>query len=156
MSLNNNFNEVDHFWMQHAIELANQAAKASEVPVGAVIVRNQELIGSGYNKPITNNDPSAHAEIVAIREAARKVNNYRLVDTTLYVTLEPCAMCASAMLHARISRVVFGAVDPKAGAIGGAINLFTAHTWNHKIKAEGGLLAEPCGAILRDFFQQRR
>lgn len=144
MILSENFDKSDHIWMQHAISLAKQAALADEVPVGAVIVLDQKIIGSGFNQPISSKDPSAHAEIVAMRDAAKTLNNYRLVNTTLYVTLEPCAMCAGAMLHARIKRLVFATADPKTGAP------------NHKIQCQSGLLGEACSSILRDFFQQRR
>lgn len=154
----NNFSEFDRRYMERALQLAEHAAAHNEVPVGAVLVTNQDLqiIGEGFNQPISSNDPTAHAEIVAMRQAAQKINNYRLLDTTLYVTLEPCAMCAGAMLHARIKRLVFATVDPRAGAIGGAMDLFAANKWNHSISCAHGLLAEPCGTILREFFQVRR
>lgn len=154
----NNFTEFDLHCMEHALQLAATAGSKNEVPVGAVLVSNQDqqIIGEGYNQPITSNDPTAHAEIVAMRQAAQKLNNYRLVDTTLYVTLEPCAMCAGAMLHARIKRLVFATVDPRGGAVGGAMDLFGAAAWNHNVACEHGLLAEPCGEILRQFFQARR
>lgn len=144
--------------MQHALNLAHTAAKQNEVPVGAIIVANQtqEILGTGYNQPIQSNDPTAHAEIIAMRQAAIKLKNYRLLDTTLYVTLEPCAMCAGAMLHARIKRLVFATHDPRTGAVGSSIDLFAAGKWNHSVQCAHGLLAEPCGQILRDFFKARR
>ncbi len=154
----NNFSEFDLYCMTRALELANNAAKLNEVPVGAILVTNHDsqIIGQGFNKPISTNDPTAHAEIIAIRQAAQALNNYRLVNTTLYVTLEPCAMCAGALLHARINRLVFATPDPKAGAIGGAMNLYSAAMWNHSISCAHGLLSEPCGNILREFFKARR
>ncbi|HSX19830.1 MAG TPA: tRNA adenosine(34) deaminase TadA [Gammaproteobacteria bacterium] len=154
----NNFTEFDLHCMQRALLLAETAAKHDEVPVGAVLVNNgdQQIIGEGYNQPISSNDPTAHAEIIAMRQAANKMSNYRLVDTTLYVTLEPCAMCAGAMLHARIKRLIFATPDPRAGAVGGAIDLFDAAQWNHNVTCAHGLLAEPCAEILRQFFQARR
>lgn len=154
----NNFNEFDLACMTRALQLANDAAALNEVPVGAVLVTNHDsqIIGQGFNKPISTNDPTAHAEIIAIRHAAQALNNYRLVNTTLYVTLEPCAMCAGALLHARINRLVFATPDPKAGAIGGAMHLYSTATWNHNISCAHGLLAEPCSNILRDFFKARR
>ncbi len=154
----NNFNEFDLQCMQRAIALANFAAESNEVPVGAVLVDNQtqNIIGEGYNQPISSHDPTAHAEIVALRNAAQHVQNYRLIDTTLYVTLEPCAMCAGAILHARIKRLVFAAPDPKAGAIGGAMDLYSAHSWNHSVICQHGLLADVSAEILRSFFKARR
>lgn len=158
MMSKNNFTDFDLHCMQRALQLAGDAAAKNEVPVGAVLVSNQDLtiIGEGFNQTISSCDPTAHAEIVAIRQAGQKINNYRLVNTTLYVTLEPCAMCAGALLHARIGRLVFATPDPKAGAIGGAMQLYAAASWNHAIKCEHGLLADPCAAILREFFQARR
>lgn len=153
---NNFFTSEDTYWMQQALSLAHDAARADEVPVGAVIVKDEQLIGSGFNQPISTQDPTAHAEIVAMRSAAKFLNNYRLVDTTLYVTLEPCAMCAGAMLHARIKRLIYAASDPKAGAIGGVIDLYASTLWNHQVTCAGGLLAEPCGHVLREFFKARR
>lgn len=152
------FSEFDLHCMQRALQLAELAVTHNEVPVGAVLVSNkeQQIIGEGFNQPIRSNDPTAHAEIIAIRQAAKNINNYRLVDTTLYVTLEPCAMCAGAMLHARIKRLVFATVDPRAGVVGGAMNLFSSAAWNHSISCDHGLLAEPSAAILRKFFQARR
>lgn len=152
------FTEFDLHCMQRALQLAERAAQENEVPVGAVLVNNQDqqILGEGYNCPISRNDPTAHAEIIAMRQAAEKIKNYRLVDTTLYVTLEPCAMCAGAMLHARIKRLIYATVDPKTGAIGGVMDLFGSATWNHTISCAHGLLAEPSAEILRTFFQKRR
>ncbi len=141
--------------MRMALELAAQAAAAGEVPVGAVVVRDGEVIGRGFNRPITSNDPTAHAEIVALREAAAAEGNYRLPGCALYVTLEPCAMCVGAMVHARIARVVDGARDPKTGACGSLVDL-TALSTNHHTNFEGGVLAEECGAALKSFFSERR
>lgn len=143
-------------WMQAALEAAQQAYALGEVPVGAVVVRGDALIAVGYNRPITTHDPSAHAEMMALRLAAEKLGNYRLPECELYVTLEPCAMCAGAMLHARLKRVVFGAADPKTGVAGGVINLFEHTQLNHQTEVLGGVLAEPCSQLLKDFFAERR
>jgi tRNA(adenine34) deaminase len=143
-------------WMTRALELARSAAAEGEVPVGAVVVRDGEVIGEGWNRPIAAHDPTAHAEIQALRAAAAHSGNYRLVDTTLYVTLEPCAMCAGAMVHARVRRVVFGAPDPRTGAAGSVFNLLQAGQLNHQAEVCGGVLAEESGALLREFFQARR
>jgi len=146
--------------MNLALEQARLARAAGEVPVGAVIVRRGaeglELIASGHNRPITTHDPTAHAEIVALREAARLLGNYRLPACELFVTLEPCAMCAMALMHARFKRVVFGATDPKTGAAGSVLDLFAEPRLNHHTAVTGGVLAEPCGEILRAFFAERR
>ncbi len=156
--IKSDFSTFDQACMRRALELASIAAKHNEVPVGAIIVsnHNQQIIGEGYNQPISQNDPTAHAEIIALRQAALKLNNYRLIDTTMYVTLEPCVMCAGAMLHARIKRLIFATQDPRTGAFGGAINLLNTHKWNHDIDCAHGLLATECGNILRDFFKIRR
>jgi tRNA(adenine34) deaminase len=146
--------------MRLALEQARLARAADEVPVGAVIMRRGaeglELIASGHNRPITTHDPTAHAEIVALREAARRLGNYRLPECELFVTLEPCAMCAMALMHARFKRVVFGATDPKTGAAGSVLDLFAEPRLNHHTAVTGGVLAEPCGEILRAFFAERR
>ena len=147
---------TDQEYMQVALELARQAAEAGEVPVGAVIVRDGEIIGRGSNAPISHHDPTAHAEIQAMREAAATIGNYRLVGCTLYVTLEPCAMCSGAIQHARIARLVYGARDPKTGACGSVIDLMAEDRLNHHTVVEGGVLAEACGAILSNFFAARR
>ncbi len=146
----------DHQCMQLALSLAGLAAAAGEVPVGAVVVRNGQVIAQGRNSPIENHDPSAHAEIQALRAAALALGNYRLPDCELFVTLEPCAMCAGAMLHARLKRVVFGATDPKTGAAGSVINLFAQAQLNHQTLTQGGLLAQESSKMLQDFFRQRR
>ncbi|MEW5757296.1 MAG: tRNA adenosine(34) deaminase TadA [Pseudomonadota bacterium] len=146
----------DESFMTHALYLAERAQAEGEVPIGAVVVYEGEIIGEGWNRPIGTNDPSAHAEIMALRAAGERVRNYRLCDTTLYVTLEPCAMCAGAMLHARIGRLVFGAADPKTGAAGGVINVLAGPHALHKIQVEGGVMAEECGRMLREFFRARR
>ena len=142
--------------MSQALEQARSAAHAGEVPVGAVLVRDGEILGKGGNQSIGACDPTAHAEIVALRAAAACVSNYRLVGSTLYVTLEPCPMCAGAMIHARIARVVFGAADPRAGAAGTVCNLLQTNFLNHRADVAGGLLAAECGTLLREFFRARR
>lgn len=146
----------DEAFMRMALNAAAEAKLAGEVPVGAVVVKDGEVIGIGYNQPITRHDPTAHAEIAALRTAAQAVGNYRLIDCTLYVTLEPCAMCAGAMMHARLARVVFGANDPKTGACGSVVNLFAEKKLNHQTHVVGGVLAEECGAVLSTFFSERR
>jgi tRNA(adenine34) deaminase len=142
--------------MEHALELARCAEQAGEVPVGAVLVRDGELIGEGSNQPIGSCDPTAHAEILALRQAALRVGNYRLVDSTLYVTLEPCPMCAGALVHARVRRVVYGASDSRSGACGTVFNLLQSDVLNHQAEVEGGILAEECASLLQDFFRARR
>lgn len=148
--------ELDRQFMQQALDQAKLAAHAGEVPVGAVLVHDGKVISTGFNQPIGHHDPSAHAEMMAIRAAAQDLANYRLPGTTLYVTLEPCVMCAGAMLHARVERVVFGAHDPKTGAAGSVLNVFSEKQINHQTKVEGGVMAEECGQLLRDFFKERR
>ena len=148
--------ETDVRWMRHALGLAVRASAEGEVPVGAVLVKDGQVIGEGWNRPIIDHDPTAHAEIVALRAGAQALHNYRLVDTTLYVTLEPCTMCAGAMIHARIARLVYGAADPKSGAAGSVANLFAAAYVNHRLEVQGGILAEECGALLSAFFKERR
>ena len=148
--------ELDHQFMQQALDQAKLAAAAGEVPVGAVLVRDGQVISTGFNRPISNSDPSAHAEMMALRAAALDESNYRLPGTTLYVTLEPCTMCAGAMLHARVDRVVFGATDPKTGAAGSVLNVFSEKQINHQTQVEGGIMGEECGQVLRDFFKERR
>lgn len=144
------------FFMREALHLAQQAARVGEVPVGAVIVKNGEIIGRGSNAPISRSDPTAHAEVAALRDAAQRLGNYRLVGCELFVTLEPCVMCVGAMFHARIARVVFGATDPKTGVAGSVLNLFGESRLNHHARIEGGILAEECGKVLSDFFAARR
>ena len=143
-------------WMRSALTLAQRAAGEQEVPVGAVLVYNQEIVGEGWNQPISRCDPSAHAEILALRQAAIRLNNYRLLETTLYVTLEPCAMCLGAMLQARIKNLVFGAWDPKAGAVRSVLQILDVTQLNHRIQWHGGILAEESATLLKKFFQQRR
>ena len=148
--------ERDIAWMRRALELAARAEEEGEVPVGAVLVRDGEIIGEGWNRNIGDANPSAHAEIVAMRAAGKAVKNYRLPDSTLYVTLEPCAMCVGAMIHARIARLVFAASDPKTGAMGGAYDLQSVHAHNHVIEVTGGVLGEEAADQLRSFFRKRR
>src|SRR5690348_15028555 len=148
--------ESDLRWMRHALILAQRAEEAGEVPVGAVVVRDDTLVAEGWNQPISGSDPTAHAEIVALRQAAKVAGNYRLNGHTLYVTLEPCVMCAGAIIHARISRVVFGALDPKAGAVSSVYDVLAVNRLNHAVQCEGAILAQECGAVLRKFFEKRR
>jgi tRNA(adenine34) deaminase len=147
---------TDQDYMQLALALAEEAALAGEVPVGALVVKDGEIVGRGYNAPISGHDPSAHAEMQAIREAAQKLGNYRLTGCTLYVTLEPCAMCCGAIQHARISRLLFGAADPKTGACGSVVNLMAEPKLNHHCEISGGILADECGRILSEFFAAKR
>lgn len=146
----------DEYYMREALSLAHAAECLGEVPVGALVVRDGEIIGRGFNSPIGESDPTAHAEIAALRDAARRVGNYRLPGATLYVTLEPCAMCAGAILHARIARVVYGARDPKTGVHGSVVDLFAVERLNHHTSVEGGVLAEECSRALSAFFAARR
>ncbi len=143
-------------FMREALKLAEQAALAGEVPVGAVVVKDGEIVGRGFNAPISRHDPSAHAEIAALRDAAQRIGNYRLVGCELFVTLEPCVMCVGAMFHARIARVVFGAKDYKTGAAGSVLDLFAQSQINHHATIQGGVLADECGKTLTDFFAMRR
>ena len=152
--LANTPHELD--FMQLALEQAQHAWDLGEVPVGAVVVKDGEVIAVGYNQPIGKHDPTAHAEIVALRAAAEKLGNYRLPGCELYVTLEPCVMCSGAMMHARLARVVYGAADPKTGAGGSVINLFEQEQLNHHTEIAGGVMAEECGDMLRSFFAARR
>ena len=147
---------ADEHAMRIALAQAQSARLAGEVPVGAVILRAGEVIATGFNRPITTHDPTAHAEIVALRQAAQAQQNYRLPECELVVTLEPCAMCAMALMHARFKRVVFGAFDPKTGAAGSVVNLFTQAQLNHQTQVQGGVLADDCGRLLQDFFRERR
>lgn len=166
------FSETDHFWMQRALMLAKLAAKNQEVPVGAVLVVDNQMIGEGWNRPICTHDATAHAEIIALRLGAEKLKNYRLVHSTLYVTLEPCVMCVGAIVHARVERVVYGAPDPKSGAVVSRFQLGDASLYprskmtseprvnspafNHRVEYEGGLLVDECSAVLKEFFRERR
>ena len=147
---------ADESWMREALILAEAAAAAGEVPVGAIVVRDGVIVGRGFNAPIVHHDPSAHAEIQALRDAARRLGNYRLPGCELFVTLEPCAMCAGAMLHARLARVVYGASDPKTGACGSVIDLFAERRLNHHTTVRRGVLQDNCGAVLSAFFARRR
>ena len=146
----------DEQFMRAALELARQAQDAGEVPVGAVVVRDGEIVGRGFNAPISRHDPSAHAEMQALRDAAQRLGNYRLVGCELFVTLEPCMMCAGAIMHARIARVVYGARDLKTGACGSVLDAFAELRLNHHAQVQGGVLAEECGATLSNFFAMRR
>ena len=146
----------DALWMRRALELAAHAEAEGEVPVGALVVRGEEMLGEGWNRPVASHDPTAHAEIVALRQAAERIGDYRLGGATLYVTLEPCPMCAAAIAHARIARLVFGAWDPRQGAAGSVFNLVASNAMNHRVDAFGGVLSEDCGAMLKRFFATRR
>jgi tRNA(adenine34) deaminase len=147
---------ADERWMRRALELAARAEAQGEVPVGAVLVQASEVVGEGWNRPIGACDPTAHAEIEALRAASRALRNYRLPGTTLYVTLEPCAMCAGALVHARVERLVYGARDPKGGAAGSVLDVLGTDRLNHRVTVAGGLLAEEAGALLQRFFRARR
>jgi len=149
-------NDTDEYWMAQALELAARGGEQGEVPVGAVLVLEGELIGSGWNRPVGSHDPAAHAEIVALRAAGALLGNYRLPGTTLYVTLEPCLMCVGAMVHARVTRLVYGATDPKSGAVDSVCRGFELPGLNHRVTSSGGVLADACGEILREFFRERR
>lgn len=147
---------TDEKWMSHALALAAKAEAEGEVPVGAVLVKGDQIIGEGWNQPIATNDTTAHAEIQAIRNACEKLDNYRLPDTTLYISLEPCVMCAGAIVHARIGRVVYAANEPKTGAAGSCLDVFAIEQLNHKVDVEHGLLAEQSSDLLKRFFKLRR
>ncbi len=146
----------DDRFMRRALELAREAEAVGEVPVGAVLVRDGEVVAEGFNRPISTRDPTAHAEMVALRAAAARLDNYRLPGTTLYVTLEPCAMCAGAMVHARVERLVYAATDPKAGAAGSVFDVVRSPALNHRLEVVPGVLAAECGTLLRQFFVARR
>ena len=148
--------DTDAVFMQAALQQAQLAAVAGEAPVGAVLVASGEVVAAGHNRTIVDHDPSGHAEIIVLRQAAKNAGNHRLVDTTLYVTLEPCAMCVGTIVQARIARVVFGAYDQKAGALGSAIDLSDSSAFNHRFEIQGGVLADDCAAILQEFFAARR
>ncbi|RMH56990.1 MAG: tRNA adenosine(34) deaminase TadA [Candidatus Hydrogenedentota bacterium] len=154
--MNRDFTDEDVHWLEEALRLAEEAAAAGEVPVGAVVVEDSEMIGSARNRMIEGNDPTAHAEVLALRQAARRRRNYRLPNTTLYTTLEPCLLCAGAIVQARCRRVVFGAFDPKAGACGSALSVLPHPALNHRPEVRGGLLADRCGILLSTFFALRR
>ncbi|YAP80005.1 tRNA adenosine(34) deaminase TadA [Xenorhabdus stockiae] len=146
----------DEYWMRQAMDLAMQAQAKGEIPVGALLVADNKIIAEGYNHPITDHDPTAHAEIIALRRGGTQLQNYRLLETTLYVTLEPCVMCAGAMIHGRIQRLVYGASDMKTGAAGSLIDILRHPGMNHRIEITGGVLGEECSAMLSAFFKQRR
>ncbi len=146
----------DIHWMRHALGLAMRAAQAGEVPVGAVLVKEGQLVAEGWNLPISHHDPTAHAEIQVLRAAGKALNNYRLLGTTLYATLEPCPMCAGAIVHARVGRVVFATPDPRTGAAGSVYNILQSNELNHRCEVEGGVLAGESAGLLRDFFRSRR
>lgn len=149
--------KTDIDWMRFALANAEKASQSDEVPVGALVVdAENNIIGQGWNQPISNNDPTSHAEIIALRQAAEKIGNYRILNATLYVTLEPCVMCAGAMVHARIKRLVFGAYDPRAGAAGSVFDILESDQLNHHVEVSGGILAEECGDQLKKFFQAKR
>ncbi|MBU1618946.1 MAG: tRNA adenosine(34) deaminase TadA [Gammaproteobacteria bacterium] len=148
--------EDDLYWMQYALQLADKAEQSGEIPVGAVLVKEGVLLGEGWNQSIQLNDPSAHAEMMAIRQAAEKVGNYRLIDCTLYVTLEPCAMCAGLLVHSRVKRLVFGAKDAKTGAAGSVLDIVKHPVLNHQLDVSDGLLAQQCADKLSEFFRRRR
>ena len=156
MGIESCFSATDERWMRRALEMARQAEQVGEVPVGAVLVKDDQLIAEGYNQPISSHDPSAHAEIITLRKAGLGQNNYRLPGTTLYVTLEPCPMCAGAMIHARIERLVFAASDPRTGAAGSVFELINDPRHNHTINVESGLLRDESSELLRTFFKARR
>lgn len=146
----------DKDWMQRAFDLAKKAEAEDEVPVGAVIVYDEKIIGEGWNQPISSNDPTAHAEMMALRAASAHLENYRLPNTTLYVTLEPCTMCAGAIIHARVARVVFAVDDPKTGACGSVFNLLQTDQLNHKVEIEKGVMEEECRSLIQTFFRKKR
>ncbi|MEH6358168.1 MAG: tRNA adenosine(34) deaminase TadA [Pseudomonadales bacterium] len=148
--------QTHEHYMRRALELAKQGEALGEVPVGAVIVKDDKIIGEGFNQPISSCDPTAHAEVVALRDAASRIENYRLIDCTLYVTIEPCTMCAGSLIHARIKRLVFGATEPKAGVVGSNDNALLLPHFNHSIETVSGILAEECSTAMSDFFAARR
>jgi len=148
--------QSDQAWMQLALEQAHLAAQAGEVPVGALVIKDGEVLGLAHNRTLLDGDPTAHAEIVALRQAAARLGNHRLIGCTVYSTIEPCSMCAGALIHARIARLVYGAADPKAGAAGSVRQVLNHPSLNHKMEVTSGILAEKCSAILQDFFRQKR
>lgn len=152
----NSATEEDHYWLQQALELASTAENVGEVPVGAILVKEGVTLGRGYNQPIATSDPTAHAEIIALREAATQEKNYRLPNTVLYVTLEPCAMCVGAMLHARVKRLVFGAFDPRGGAVVSVLKIPSLPELNHRLETKGGVLEKECSLLLKNFFSKKR
>lgn len=153
---NKELNYIDIKWMKKSLDLAKTASSIGEVPVGALIVKDHAMIGKGYNSPISFCDPTAHAEISAIRDAAQSIKNYRLSGATLYVTIEPCTMCIGAIIHARIARLVYGALEPRAGAVISSLKLPSLPHYNHRLDVQGGVMAEECGGLMSDFFKKRR
>ncbi len=156
MTMDKGYTPIDMEWMSKALVLAEQAGAIGEVPVGSLLVKDGVVVGEGYNTPISHCDPTAHAEIMALRDGAARLKNYRLPDTTLYVTIEPCTMCIGAIIHARVSRLVYGAKEPRAGAVESQLELPTLAHYNHKLDVVGGVLAEQCGELIRAFFRDRR
>ena len=150
------FSVTDADWMRAALTLAGRAAACGEVPVGAVLVQGDKLLAEGWNQPIASHDPTAHAEVMALRNAGQSLGNYRLADTTLYVTLEPCLMCVGAIVHARVARLVYGAADPKVGAVASQGSSLELPGLNHRVKVTGGVMAEQCSEVLKQFFRARR
>ena len=148
--------EKDEYFMKAALKAAKKAWKNGEVPVGAVLVKNDEIISTGQNSPITDNDPTAHAEIIALREGGNKLKNYRLIDTTLYVTIEPCTMCMGAIIHARVKKLVFGTLDPRAGAAGSLFDFTIENKFNHNVEVKSGILESECRELIQGFFKQKR
>ncbi len=146
----------DKNWMQRAIELAQKAGAQDEVPVGAVVVYKDQIIGEGWNQPVSSKDPTAHAEIMALRDAGKKMGNYRLPDASMYVTLEPCVMCAGAIIHARLGKLVYAVEDPKTGACGSVFNLLQTDELNHRVEVERGILADKCQSLIQTFFKKKR
>jgi tRNA(adenine34) deaminase len=149
-------NQTDELWMEEALRCAQRALEAGEVPVGAIVIYDQRVVGRGWNRNLTDDDPTAHAEIVALREAGRNIGNHRLVDCDLFATIEPCAMCAGAAVHARVRRLVYGADDPKAGAVHSVLQVVSHPSLNHQMEVRGGVLAGRSAEILQEFFRQRR
>ncbi len=149
-------NYTDEHWMNMAYQLAQKAMECGEVPVGAVLVKNNQLIGEGYNQPITSHDPTAHAEVIALRVAGQAIKNYRLVDTIMYVTLEPCPMCASALVHARIAKVIFATQDERIGACGSIFDITNNALLNHRVEVESGMMAKECRELIQSFFIEKR
>ncbi len=156
MTIENEQRTTDEFWMQKALDLARHAEERGEVPVGAVLVQNNECLAEGWNQPIYRHDASAHAEIIVLRAAGEKIRNYRLCDTTLYVTLEPCVMCAGAIVHARVARVVIGTDDPKSGAAGSVFQILQSDQLNHQCEIKKGVLKDECSELLQGFFRKKR
>ena len=147
---------IDQEWMQHAFQLAKRSEAHDEVPVGAIVVHKNKIIGEGWNQSISSHDPTAHAEIIALRDAGDKISNYRLTESTMYVTLEPCVMCAGAIVHARVAKLVYAVEDDKTGACGSVFNITQADKLNHRVKIEKGILEKECQTLIQDFFKEKR